>query len=187
MSWYICVFYNDGDIKMETNTLDNHKDPALAAILSFLITGTGSIYAGNTKSGLIFIGVAIFFGVLAATTTPGFIIVNLIITIYSSFYAYADAKLANEGKSFVRDPQSPAFTHSSSKNPFLDQLGILSSLHDAGLLNDDEFKDKKESLIRQLTPMTPYQTNAFLLSLVDVYKSGALTQDDLDLIKSTIK
>lgn len=172
---------------METTKAENHKNPVLAAILSLLFTGVGSIYAGNTRVGLILLGLSLFNGLLVVTITPGFFILTIVLAVYSSYYAYEDAILANEGKSFVRESQSPAFTQPSSKTPFLDQLGILSSLHDAGLLNDDEFKDKKDSLIRQLTPMTPYQTNAFLLSLVDVYKSGALTQDDLDLIKSTIK
>lgn len=49
--------------------LNDHKNPGLAAVLSFLLTGLGQIYNGQIIKGVMFIIIYLFVGVLAFTSS----------------------------------------------------------------------------------------------------------------------
>jgi len=63
------------------------KDPVLAVILSLLIIGAGSIYAGKTASGIIQLVLSIVLWMF---------FLGWIMWIISPFIAYSDAKKTNE-------------------------------------------------------------------------------------------
>lgn len=69
------------------------KNPALAAILSFLINGLGQIYNGETKKGLIIIGVQIINALLALIIIGFF--TGLIVFVWSIYDAYKTAEKIN--------------------------------------------------------------------------------------------
>lgn len=69
------------------------KNPALAAILSFLIPGLGQIYNGEVVKGLIIIGVQII-NILLATIVIG-IFTGLIVFVWAIYDAYKTAEKIN--------------------------------------------------------------------------------------------
>ena len=69
--------------------------PSLIALaLSFLFTGLGTIYAGNTKKGVILIGLRIFSAVLVIIN-PIFMIATVVVWIFGFYDAYAETRIAN--------------------------------------------------------------------------------------------
>ena len=81
---------NTGNSVVNTN-----KDPALAAILSFLIIGLGQIYLGLTKKGIILFIAAVISGFLM------FILIGfalwLLIWVYAIYDAYKSAQKMQNG------------------------------------------------------------------------------------------
>ena len=68
----------------ETNT--NAKNPLIALILSLIIIGLGQFYNGDTKKGVIMLGVGIVSGIMSAG------ILWFLIAIYSAWDAWMVAK-----------------------------------------------------------------------------------------------
>lgn len=159
------------------------KDPTLAAVLSFFVTGMGSVYAGQTQKGIGFFVAAIVIGIIAAATTPVLFLANIVLTIVSISIAYDDAVSANTPSASEVEEQ----VRTQTTDGFVAQIGRLGLLHDAGVLTDDELTSQKTDLIRGLPVMNSDQATLFLLKVAEPYKEGALTAEDLSLVKRVIK
>ena len=72
----------------------NRKNIYIALILTFVITGLGSIYAGNTKKGLILLISRIAFAVLGLFISI-FLVFTVVIWAYAFYEAYRDVQIAN--------------------------------------------------------------------------------------------
>lgn len=71
----------------------NQKNPGLAAVLSFLITGLGQIYNGQIGKGIGFLVAAVIAGVLCSVVI-GFVLFP-VIWIYGTYDAYKTAEKIN--------------------------------------------------------------------------------------------
>ena len=73
---------------------NRHKNIYLALILTFFITGLGSVYAGNWKKGLILFILRVAF-ILMGSFISIFYIFTIIVWAYAFYEAYKDVKIAN--------------------------------------------------------------------------------------------
>lgn len=74
---------------------NQEKNPALAALLSFLIVGLGQIYNGDVRRGVLLLIGAIISAILWLVVIG--IIFSIIIWLYAIYDAYTGAKMINEG------------------------------------------------------------------------------------------
>lgn len=74
------------------------KNPALAAVLSLLITGAGQIYLGRVLRGVFFLGTVLLLGYLLEDilTFDELMIVGIAFSVISAWDAYSIAKKINE-------------------------------------------------------------------------------------------
>ncbi|WP_295115641.1 zinc ribbon domain-containing protein [uncultured Methanobrevibacter sp.] len=87
--------------------LRDNKNIYIALILTFLLTGLGSIYAGNTIKGLVLLIVRIvcvIFGIFLSI----FLVFSLLVWAYSFYEAYRDVQIANghQNPKLIRDFKS---------------------------------------------------------------------------------
>ena len=90
-----------------------NKNIYVALILSFILTGLGSIYAGNSKKGVILLILRVLFAALGVFLNI-FIIISILVWVYGFYEAYRDVQIANgatnpkflnDFKSFTRNEQ----------------------------------------------------------------------------------
>ena len=74
------------------------KNIYLALILTFLITGLGSVYAGNIKKGAVLFLARLVFIVLGGYIANFFIILSILVWAYAFYEAYCDVQIANGHK-----------------------------------------------------------------------------------------
>ena len=72
----------------------NQKNMYLALILSLILTGVGTIYAGKVKKGLILLALRFIFATITALV-PSLGIINVIIWIFGIYDAYHETQKAN--------------------------------------------------------------------------------------------
>ena len=77
------------------------KNPGVAAVLSFFISGLGQIYNGQIVKGLIILGVQVFNAILTVILI-GFI-TGPIVWIWAIYDAYSTAKKLNEQTDYVTE------------------------------------------------------------------------------------
>ena len=70
------------------------KNIYIALVLTFIITGLGSIYAGNVKKGLILLAARLLFALLGGFLSI-FLIFSLLVWAYAFYEAYKDIQIAN--------------------------------------------------------------------------------------------
>lgn len=72
----------------------HHKNIYLALVLSFILSGLGSVYAGNTQKGMIIIALRILFAALAVFVNV-FMLFTMLVWAYGFYAAYQDVQIAN--------------------------------------------------------------------------------------------
>ena len=72
----------------------NHKNVYLALVLTFIITGLGSVYAGNTKKGLILFAVRIVTAIFGLFVNV-LLVFSVLVWAYAFYEAYKDVQIAN--------------------------------------------------------------------------------------------
>lgn len=75
-----------------------NKNIYIALILTFILTGLGSIYAGNTKKGLALLILRVLFAALAIFSNI-FGILSVLVWIYGFYEVYNDVQIANRNSS----------------------------------------------------------------------------------------
>lgn len=71
------------------------KNIYLALILTFFITGLGSVYAGNIKKGLVLFLARMGFILLGSFISNLFIMISILIWAYAFYEAYKDVQVVN--------------------------------------------------------------------------------------------
>ena len=74
------------------------KNIYLALILTFFITGIGSVYAGNIKKGLVLFLARFVFILVGGVIANFFIILSILVWAYAFYEAYRDVQIANGHK-----------------------------------------------------------------------------------------
>lgn len=74
------------------------KNIYLALILTFFITGLGSVYAGNIKKGLVLFLARFVFILVGGVIANFFIMLSILVWAYAFYEAYRDVQIANGHK-----------------------------------------------------------------------------------------
>ncbi len=159
---------------MTEQNVQKYKDPALAAILSFIISGSGQIYNGDILKGVILFVTACILGVL-------FLPLALIPAIYGCFDAHSSAKAinANIDKTEVKDSE---YINSSE---FIDRLKRLNSLLTSEIISQSEFDDRKSIMISEIKMKKLKEDPLeFLALLVPLKQNGILSDEDISHLKT---
>lgn len=80
--------------RIKAKSKKKNKNMYIALILTFFITGLGSVYAGNTKKGLILFATRILTAIIGVIVSA-FIIFSILVWAYAFYEAYKDVKIAN--------------------------------------------------------------------------------------------
>ena len=75
-----------------------NKNIYIALVLTFILTGLGSIYAGNTKKGLTLLILRVLFAALAFFSNI-FGILSVLVWVYGFYEVYNDVQIANRNSS----------------------------------------------------------------------------------------
>lgn len=81
-----------------------HKNIFIALILSFILTGIGTVYAGNTKKGLMLLALRLICSVITVVI-PFIFVLNIVVWIFGIYDAYYETQIANgnPNPNFIRD------------------------------------------------------------------------------------
>lgn len=71
-----------------------HKSVYLALLLTFIITGLGTIYAGNVKRGLTILAVRLGLVIIGVFFNP-FLILSMFVWAFAFYLAYRDVQITN--------------------------------------------------------------------------------------------
>lgn len=88
------VFCSNCGKRVNVKAKNNNKNIYIALILTFFITGLGSVYAGNAKKGLILFIVRILFAIIGLFISL-FIILSFLVWAYAFYEAYKDVQITN--------------------------------------------------------------------------------------------
>lgn len=75
-----------------------NKNIYIALVLTFILTGLGSVYAGNTKKGLTLLILRVLFAALAFFSNI-FGILSVLVWVYGFYEVYNDVQIANRNSS----------------------------------------------------------------------------------------
>ena len=83
-----------------------HKNIFIALILSFILTGIGTVYAGNTKKGLMLLALRLICTVITVLI-PFIFVLNIVVWIFGIYDAYYETQRANgnPNPNLIRDFQ----------------------------------------------------------------------------------
>ena len=159
---------------MAEQNIQKYKDPSLAAILSFIISGSGQIYNGDILKGIMLFISACILGVF-------FLPLALIPAIYGCFDAHSSATKINAA--IVKSERGDEEYINSSK--FIDKLKKLSSLLKSGIITQEEFSNRKNEMIAEvLSKKLKEDPLEFLELLVPLKQNGVLSDEDISSLKT---
>lgn len=83
-----------------------HKNIFIALILSLILTGIGTVYAGNTKKGLMLLALRLICTVITVLI-PFIFVLNIVVWIFGIYDAYYETQIANgnSNPNLIRDFQ----------------------------------------------------------------------------------
>lgn len=180
----------------ESRYFEQRKTPAVASLLSFIVSGAGQIYNGELGKG---IGMIAAYILCWATSALGFPVLFLIaLWIWGMIDAHAKAEEINSHlkttltaedaiQNQVKEELEKIKAATISTDEFVGQLEKLFVLFQSGMLTEAEFTAKKLPLIDQLTYKKPREAaEDFLAALIPQVKNKALSQDEVSAIKVAI-
>lgn len=156
------------------------KDPAIAAILSFLISGLGQIYNGDITKGILIFIVQILQIVLGSVIYITYV-TFFIVWIWAIYDAYGGAKKINQR---IDEEEE---TNTIKVDKFIETLRKNYELFKHGILSEEEFNKRKHITISRLrTKKTDKIFEDFLYSIIPLKEEQILTDEDFKIIKETI-
>ena len=81
-----------------TSIKSKHKNIYVALILTFILSGLGSVYAGNMRNGAILIAMRIGTAIIGVTISSIFLVFSVLVWAYAFYEAYNDVQIANGRK-----------------------------------------------------------------------------------------
>ena len=153
------------------------KEPAIAAVFSFFIAGTGQMYCGEVGRGVGFLVGAIIGYII-------FVVPGIIISIWAVVDAY---QLANEKNREIdnRDRKKKQVEkNKTTSSDFVKNLKKIYLLFQNEILSEEEYVNKKNALIANLYKKTIMEDpEDFLSSIIILKDENILDQDEIKKIK----
>jgi hypothetical protein len=167
------------------------KTPQLSAFLSLICVGAGQLYNGNTQKAVILFGSAVVLGLIFGSMAVGLVIP---IIIYAMIDAYLGAQKINaSNRALLEDQALTLVAERSHKVSTIAAQDFVQAIYKAHqlfkneLLSQEEFSERKATTIDALTVKKPRDgADEFLMELIPLIKSGALTMDEAKTIKGYV-
>lgn len=169
----------------------NEKSPGIAVLLSFLFTGAGQLYADQVQRGVLMLIIYVFLFCLMSVTMGVFGILLVPYWIWGMFDANKSAleynarvadEVQQEKRSIEEDKEKEI-----SGNEFATEIEKTHDLHEANLLDADEYRARKEEIIMSLRTKKPREGKEdFLVALIPSIRSKHLDDDEVAKIKQLV-
>ena len=172
------------------------RNPVLAVVLSLILPGAGQIYNGETGKGIAMIVGSIVCLAASALVFPFLILIGIWI------WGMIDANTrANEINAATAKSAADAASERNRRDAeqeevkrkqiqpsyFVSQVEKFSKLKDASMLTEEEFITRKASLIAELqSKELAGEAEDFLTALIPLVQRKAITEPELQKIKSTV-
>ncbi|MFQ5531788.1 MAG: hypothetical protein ACE5ES_04195 [Candidatus Nanoarchaeia archaeon] len=169
------------------------KEPWVAVLLSFVITGAGQMYCGRVGKGVVLLIGAIIGGML-------FLLPGLMVWAYGMFDAYNMAQEINEeiekniiNQNHIIEQEEEKIKEEAIEkekslikvDDFKERLVKNHKLYDNSLITENEHITRKKNIINELlTKKTTISHDDFLYELISLKENNILTNEDMQLIKS---
>ncbi|WP_052698610.1 hypothetical protein [Ralstonia mannitolilytica] len=173
------------------DVLPGSKDPSIAGLLSFLCAGAGQLYNGEPVK-----AAAMFFPLLLLGLLLGWgaIIFAIPVIFYGVYDASKVAKTINArirediAKKQQEDEAQASIEKSTvSVHDLVEQIDKLRQLATSGLLNQNEFNERKAHVLSSLESKKPRESaEDFLAALIPLVKSEALSPEEINRIKAFV-
>ncbi|HYC78763.1 MAG TPA: hypothetical protein VEI02_14155 [Planctomycetota bacterium] len=156
------------------------RDPAIAAVLSFFLSGAGAVYNGRIGKGVVIFG---------ATVLGYFLIIpGLILHLWAIYDAWKEAERINrtlaEGPALRSAAPTRSAAPATGAEDLVAKLAQLQRLRAARMLTDGEFAAQKAAVLSRLAarPMHGDPTD-LLVRLLPLKEAGVLDDDDVARLK----
>jgi TM2 domain-containing membrane protein YozV len=167
------------------------KSPTLAGWLSFFCCGAGQLYNGDTEKGIVLFAIALTPGLLFG---PGAFVFSVPLVVYAIANAVNRAETINRAnKTFLADQAQTLVADRNHKvstvaaEDFVQAIYKAHQLFKSELLSQEEFSERKATTIDALSVKKPRGgVDEFLMELIPLIKSGALTMDEAKTIKGYV-
>ncbi len=176
--------------------MEQRKTPAVALLLSFLITGAGQIYNGEVGKG---IGLIIFYIIcMAASALILPIIILIPLWIWGMVDANTKAKEFNDTLKRSLDNDDAASREATAQQErvkatiitsqeFVSQIDKYFKLFQSSLLSETEFTVKKKEIITILTAKKLSEApEDFLTAVIPLIQKKALTEQEIAQVKAAV-
>jgi TM2 domain-containing membrane protein YozV len=171
--------------------IENPKSPTLAGWLSFFCCGAGQLYNGDTQKGIILFVIAVTPGLIFG---PDGFVLSIPFVIYAIANAVNRSEKINLAYKTNQDTQATALAAENRHvantidiDEFAQPIQKAYQLFKNDLLSQEEFTARKKTTIDELALKKPrHGADEFLLGLIPLIKSGALTADEAKAIKTHV-
>lgn len=176
--------------------MEQRKTPAVAILLSFIISGAGQIYNGEAGKGVGMIIAYIFCWAASALVFP--ILILIALWIWGMVDANTKAKEFNDAlkqrmdneeastrETVAQQAQFKATTISSQE--FVTQIDKYFRLFKSSLLSETEFEAKKKEAITILTAKKLLEApEDFLTAVIPLIQKKALSEHEIAQVKAAV-
>jgi TM2 domain-containing membrane protein YozV len=176
----ISQVHSKGECGMDNSTVN--KDPRVALMLSFLITGAGQMYYGDEKRAAIFFLGACFLGGLGATVSPLFFTLLIVLWVINLVDAY------NLGETGNPSPLSYSGSPRSRRSDIISILTTIRNMESLGALTNEEGNQARETALADADRPENIEGRLALIGRASVaHSKGFLRKEDVELIKEKLK
>jgi TM2 domain-containing membrane protein YozV len=172
---------------LEMEYMEQHKNPAVAAVLSFFISGAGQIYNGDVGKGVAMIVGCILCWLGSALVIPLFLLP--VIWICGMIEAHSRATEINASlKKKIETKSAEAINlQTVTSSEFVTRIQKASKLRENALLTEDEFENKKKDAISNLLDKKlAGSPEDFLTAIIPLVREKILTEEEIAKIKAAI-
>lgn len=176
--------------------MEQRKTPAVAILLSFIVSGAGQIYNGEVGKGIGMIVAYIICWAASALVLPIFILIALWIwgmvdanTKAKEFNDALKLRLENEDASQREavEQQERIKATIITSHEFVTQIEKFFKLCQSGLLSEAEFEAKKKEVITILTAKKLSEApEDFLTSIIPLIQKKALNEQEIAQVKAAV-
>ncbi len=176
--------------------MEQRKTPAVAILLSFIISGAGQIYNGEVGKGVGMIIAYIFCWAASALVFP--ILILIALWIWGMVDANTKAKEFNDALKRNLDNEDASSREATAQQEhikattitsqeFVSQIDKYFKLFQSSLLSETEFTAKKKEIITILTAKKLSEApEDFLTAVIPLIQKKALTEQEISQVKAAV-
>ena len=162
------------------------KEFWIAFLINFFFPGGGHIYAGDTEKGVWILAIYLVCWIL----TPFIYIPGIVVLGTWGYALFTSKSVVEEYNENLIEQKEKAEKEEKKKidvQEFIEQLDKAKQLFSAEIISENEFIDRKRSIISQLAfKSLDDNPDELLLAIASMKQSGDITDDEIKDIKKYI-